>query len=46
MNITKVKRYFNSNKVLHRLDGPALEYFDGELICLKEWFYEGEKNRM
>ena len=43
MNITKIKRYFNSNKVLHRLEGPALEYFDGELIYLKAWYYEGEQ---
>lgn len=31
--------WYNFNNQLHRLEGPAVEYFDGE----KYWYINGEK---
>jgi len=34
--------YYDYNKVLHRLDGPAVEYVDGS----KRWWVEGQRHRL
>ncbi len=30
------------NGILHRIDGPAIEYANGD----KEWYFEGKKHRI
>lgn len=35
------KKWFNSKKELHRLDGPAKEYTDGR----KDWYINGDLHR-
>ncbi|NVM34060.1 MAG: hypothetical protein HWN81_00595 [Candidatus Lokiarchaeota archaeon] len=34
--------YYNRNKELHRLDGPAVEFADGD----KYWYVEGKRHRL
>jgi hypothetical protein len=36
------KRWGNSNKELHRLDGPAIEALDG----YKAWYINGKRHRL
>ena len=44
INRVGTKRYYKDNKftVLHRLDGPAVEYTDGS----KFWYKDGEQHRL
>ena len=35
-------RYYNKERQLHRLDGPAVEYNDGS----KEWYQNGNLHRL
>jgi len=35
-------RFWCLNNILHRVDGPAIEWFDGE----KEWCFNGETHRI
>jgi hypothetical protein len=35
-------RYYNSKSDLHRLDGPAIEWIDGD----KEWWVIGNRHRL
>ena len=37
-----LKKYKNDNGLLHREDGPAIEYDDGE----KEWYFNEERHRL
>ena len=35
------RRYYNAAGRLHRTDGPAIEWYDGDL----EWFHNGKRHR-
>ena len=36
------RRYYNTNGLLHRTDGPAVEYADGD----KSWYQNGQLHRI
>ena len=36
------RRYYNTNGELHRTDGPAVEYADGD----KSWYQNGQLHRI
>ena len=41
VNSFGTRRYYNSNGEFHRIDGPAVEYSDGD----NYWYQNGQKHR-